>query len=117
DWTHNTITPGPFDIDKPWIAYSNGLLRYYGTLSPSHPMHTGSDDIFVRTSNDYGASWSDPIAVTSGLDVQRPVGITVGNTDYLYLPSTSAGTLSVGLVNWDHAGSALRYLNNFDATG
>jgi hypothetical protein len=97
-WTHSTVTPGPFDIDKPWIAYSNGMLRYYGTLSASHPMHTGTDDIFLRTSADLGATWSDPVAVTNGLNVQRPAGITVGNIDYIYLPDIGAGTLYVATV-------------------
>jgi hypothetical protein len=100
-WIHNTVTPGPFDIDKSWIAYSNGVLRYYGTLSPSNPLHTGSDDIFLRTSNDFGATWSPPTPITSGKDIQRPVGVTVGNTDYLYLPSISGGQLFFASVNFD----------------
>jgi hypothetical protein len=98
-WVHSTVTPGPFDIDKPWIAYSSGMLRYYGTLSASHPMHTDTDDIFLRTSNDLGATWSEPVAITNGLDVQRPTGITVGDTDYIYLPSTRTSTLHLAIVN------------------
>lgn len=98
EWTKTTITPGPFDIDKPWIAYSDGVLRYYGTLSLTDPRHTGHDDIFVRTSTDFGVTWSEPVAVTNGLDIQRPVGITVGGTDYLYLPDISRSTLYFGKV-------------------
>lgn len=97
-WVRSTVTGGPFDIDKSWVTYSDGLLRYYGTLSPSDPLYSGSDDIFVRLSSDYGTTWSDPIAVTHGLNIQRPVGITVGQTDYLYLPSTSGQTLYLGMV-------------------
>jgi hypothetical protein len=93
EWTRATITPGPFNSDKPWITYSGGVLRYYGTLAPGDPAHTGHDDIFVRTSSDLGTTWSDPIAVTNGLDIQRPVGVTVDGTDYLYLPDISRTTL------------------------
>jgi hypothetical protein len=98
EWIRSTITPGPFGTDKSWVAFSDGVLRYYGTLSPSDPLHTGRDDIFVRLSTDYGDTWSDPIAVTQGLNVQRPVGITVGNTDYLYLPAASGGQMYVAVV-------------------
>jgi hypothetical protein len=98
EWTRTTVTPGPFDIDKAWITYSDGMLRFYGTLSPNDPMHTGTDDIFLKASTDYGLTWTKPVPVTSGLNIQRPVGITVGNTDYLYLPSTSEAKLYVAVV-------------------
>lgn len=101
EWTRSVVTAGPFDIQKPWIAYSTGVLRYYGALSDSDPQHTGTDDLFVRTSADLGQTWSSPIAVTSGLDIQRPVGFNVGQTDHLYLPSTTGGDLYVARVTWD----------------
>lgn len=97
-WLRTTVDPGPFDLDKSWVAFSDGVLRYYGTLSPDHPDHTGSDDIFLRISLDYGQTWSDPKAITSGLDVQRPVGVTVGGVDYLYLPDLRQNVLYVAQV-------------------
>lgn len=99
-WVHSTITAGPFDIDKSWLGYSDGLLRYYGTLSPSDPNHNGHDDIYLRTSADMGATWSAPVPVTVGRDIQRPVGITVGNVDYLYLPSVDSGQLYLATVDF-----------------
>ena len=92
-WERQTLSPGPFTSDKPWVAFSDGMLRYYTTLSADHELHTGSDDIFLLTSTDLGATWSDPVAVTRGLDIQRPVGTTVDGVDYLYLPSVSGETL------------------------
>ena len=100
------------------MTYSNNVLRYYGTLSPTDPMHAGSDDIFVRTSPDLGASWSSPMAITNGRNIQRPAGVTVGNTDYVYLPSISAGSMYVGRVAWDQSSqSTFPYVNNFDSAG
>lgn len=104
-WVRQTIEPGPFDTDKPWIAYSDGTLRYYGTVSPDSPLHTGTDDIFLRTSEDYGQTWSDPVAITSGLDIQRPVGTTVDGVDYLYLPSVSGEQLYFAEVTIPEPGS------------
>ncbi len=93
------LRQGPFDLDKSWITYSGDSLRFYGTLTPGDQLLGGTDDIFLKTSSDFGATWSDPIAITNGLDIQRPVGITVGNTDYLYLPSISGETLYLGIVS------------------
>jgi hypothetical protein len=101
EWMRSTMMAGPFDTDKPWIAYSPGILRYYGTVSPTDPLYTSTDDIFVRTSTNLGATWSTPIAITSGLDIQRPVGFSVGATDHLYLPSITSGDLHVARVNWN----------------
>ncbi len=98
DWEVSTVTPGPFNIDKSWITYSDGTLRFYGTLSPSDPLHTGTDDIFLKTSTDLGATWSTPVAITEGVNVQRPVGTTVGGKDYLYLPSVDEKILRVAIV-------------------
>lgn len=97
-WQRSTVERGPFDIDKSWIAYSDGLLRFYGTLSPGDPLYMGTDDIFLRTSTDFGQTWSSPVAITNGLSVQRPVGVTVDGVDYLYLPDTSRHTLYVASV-------------------
>jgi hypothetical protein len=110
-WIRSTVTPGPFDIDKSWIAYSGGVLRYYGTLSPGDPLHTGTDDIFLRTSTNLGATWSVPVPITTGRDVQRPVGITVGNIDYLYLPSITSGQMYFAAV------SAVPVPGDFDGDG
>lgn len=121
EWTHDTVTPGPFDIEKPWLAYSDGILRYYGGVPAVDPLYTGSDDIFVRTSTNLGASWSAPMAVTRGLDIQRPVGISIGSTDRLYLPSITAETLHVASVTWDSAlpdaPPDFPYFNTFSTTG
>lgn len=97
-WQVSTVTPGPFDSDKSWITYSDGSLRFYGTLSPSDPLHSGSDDIFLRVSDDLGRNWSDPVPITNGLNIQRPVGTTVDGVDYLYLPSVDTGTMRVAIV-------------------
>jgi hypothetical protein len=100
-WTRSIVTAGPFDIEKPWLAYSDGNLRYYGGVAVADPLYTGTDDIFVRTSTNLGETWSAPIAVTQGRDIQRPVGISLGSMDRLYLPSITAGTLQVADVSWD----------------
>ncbi|MGB7161334.1 MAG: BNR-4 repeat-containing protein [Tepidisphaeraceae bacterium] len=95
EWARQTMTKGPFDFDKPWVGYSGGTLRYYDAVSPADPLHSGKDEIFLRVSRDLGKTWSDPTPVAKGIDVQRPIGVTVDGTDYLYLPSTSAGRLYV----------------------
>lgn len=97
-WQISTVTPGPFNIDKSWITYSDGALHYYGPLSPDDPLHTGTDDVFLRVSEDLGESWSTPTPITSGLNIQRPVGTTVDGVDYLYLPSIDTGTMRVAIV-------------------
>lgn len=97
-WIVSTVTPGPFDSDKSWITYSDGTLRFYGTLSPSDPARTG-DDIFLKISTDFGATWSDPQRITSGLSVQRPVGVTQDGVDYLYLPDVTSGNLYMAVVS------------------
>jgi len=94
-WSRQTISKGPFEFDKPWVAYSGGTLRYYGTVSPGDALHGGKDQIFVRVSRDLGQAWSNPTPIARGIDVQRPIGVTVSDTDYVYLPSTSAGQLYV----------------------
>lgn len=114
EWIRSTATPGPFDIDKSWITYSDGMLRFYGTLSPADPAHAGFDDVFLRTSTDYGVTWSNPIPVTQGRNVQRPVGITVDGTDYLYLPDVAAGQLYVASVQ---PPKSFPYYNDFSSTG
>lgn len=97
-WQRSVVVDGPFSLDKPWITQSEGQLRYYGTVSPDDPLHTGSDDIFLRMSDDNGKTWSHPVQVTDGLSVQRPVGITADGIDYLYLPSMSDNTLYVARI-------------------
>jgi len=99
EWIHSTITPGPFDIDKSWVAFSDGTLRYYGTLSPNDPNHTGTDDMFVRVSSDLGTTWSEPIAVTNGKNIERPMGVTAGGIDYLYLPDINTGQMHVAIID------------------
>jgi len=120
-WTRSMVTAGPFDIEKPWIAYSDGILRFYGGVAASDPLYTSTDDIFVRTSTNLGQSWSEPLAITQGRDVQRPVGISIGSTDRLYLPSTSAGTLHVANVTWEAAlpepPPDFPYFNSFTSSG
>lgn len=97
-WQRQTVVPGPFSLDKPWVTFSNGQIRYYGTVSPSDPLHTGSDDIFLRTSDDYGQTWSEPVQITDGMSVQRPIGVTHDGVDYLYLPSMNDHMLYVACV-------------------
>lgn len=97
-WIRQTVVEGPFSLDKPWITMSDGEIRYYGTVSPDDPLHTGSDDIFMRYSKDFGQTWSRPTQITDGLSVQRPVGVTVDGVDYLYLPSMNNQTLYVARV-------------------
>lgn len=98
-WVVSTVSDGPFTSEKPWISYSDGVLRYYTMLASDHELYTGNDDIFLLTSTDLGLSWSDPMAITDGLDIQRPVGTAVDGVDYLYLPSTSAETLYFATVS------------------
>lgn len=121
DWVRSVITPGPFDLDKPWLAYSQGVLRYYGTVPSSDPLHVGTDDLFARTSWDLGQSWSAPFAITQGLDIQRPVGISSGTTDRLYLPSISGGALYVAQVTWEDSlpqpQESFPYFNSFTGPG
>lgn len=120
-WSRNIVTAGPFDIEKPWIAYSDGILRYYGGVAVSDPLYTGTDDVFVRTSTNLGETWSAPVSVTQGRDIQRPVGISLGSTDRLYFPSITAGTLQVADVSWDAAlpepPPDFPYFNSFSAAG
>lgn len=120
-WMRNIVTAGPFDIEKPWIAYSDGILRYYGGVAATNPLYTGTDDIFVRTSTNWGESWSDPVAVTNGLNVQRPVGVTVGSSDRLYLPDIGAEQLHVADISWDgplpEPPLDFPYYNSFATTG
>jgi len=92
-WQKQTVVDGPFELDKPWVTFSEGQIRYYGTVSPSDPLHTGYDDIFMRSSDDLGQTWSEPVQITEGLSVQRPVGITVDGVDYLYLPAMNKQVL------------------------
>ena len=121
EWERSTITQGPFDIEKPWIAYSDGILRYYGAVGASDPLATGFEDLFVRTSANLGENWSDPVAVTQGLNIQRPVGVTVGAVDRLYLPSIGTATLHAADVTWDaplpEPAPDFPYFNTFSSQG
>jgi len=98
-WVVSTVSEGPFAAEKPWIAYSDGVLRYYTMLGSDDPRHTGSDDIWLFTSTDLGDTWADPVQVTDGLDIQRPVGTSVDGVDYLYLPSVTGETLYFATVS------------------
>src|SRR5690606_1572837 len=70
-WARQTMSEGGMDIEKPWVTFSEGEIRYYNSLSPE------DNDIYLRISDDGGLTWSDPQAITEDLSIQRPVGITV----------------------------------------
>jgi|GEM_PF-1283059 len=97
-WERTTVSPGPFRSEKPWISSWKGTLRYYSPLSPSES--EGADDLHVRVSTNFGATWSTPARVTDNLPIARPVGVSHRGIDFLYLPSTQTGELYFAYVQY-----------------